>query len=628
MPTVRSPLSPRNCSARREIALAKEVRSPNPKQKKKVKPKRRLDSENFDPMADPTLPATMKVSGKKSKKNSGLTKSLSRLTSSPLRTSRSFAKTVGKAAAKAGKIMGRNHADDASAAPAEEADGQGKPSVPTRSSTKNKHRPTLSSAAGSEVFDARLMEDFAFDSAVGGGDTLEAEVLAIMAQKKQKELKMQEEVKMKVVKEKEKEEEEEIVEEEEEEEKEKVVEETKVEPVVEEPIVTETKPIVAEEEPAEDVEDEFSSIEVVAGSELGDDVIVATIVDRKVTNATMSADKLDLVVDDMEVDEDADATPLNAPSPRRTSTPKRISASLKTAPSPWTEDANKLIKGEAKISVSEKVAKFQDEQKRLKEAEKKCGKVVESPWTKDAQDLISQHATQRVKKEKLVMEQKVVLEEERQAEERARSPKKTNDKVASFPDNKQDDSPGEDTCIASLGAAVTGLGNGAMERLRSLGSILAKTKDGAEEMEKGEKEEQNLDSTNIKTAPNASIVSEDALIADVKPSPSPTASPSLPPAPAPAPTSDIDVDALLEGASPAPPAVPSTIPSVLSSASLSSVRSSSKSAAPGNRRSNSPLRSTGRSTYNQTPIKSHKRGASGSSEINHPYSAKMRRSEC
>ena len=92
-----------------------------------------------------------------------------------------------------------------------------------------------------------------------------------------------------------------------------------------------------------------SSIEVVAGSELGDDVIVATIVDRKVTNATMSADKLDLVVDDMEVDEDADATPLNAPSPRRTSTPKRISASLKTAPSPWTEDANKLIKGEAKV---------------------------------------------------------------------------------------------------------------------------------------------------------------------------------------------------------------------------------------------------------------------------------------
>lgn len=44
---------------------------------------------------------------------------------------------------------------------------------------------------------------------------------------------------------------------------------------------------------------------------------------------------------------------------------------------------------------------FQDEQKRLKEAEKK---VVESPWTKDAQYLISQHATERVKKEKLVVE--------------------------------------------------------------------------------------------------------------------------------------------------------------------------------------------------------------------------------
>ena len=186
----------------------------------------------------------------------------------------------------------------------------------------------------------------------------------------------------------------------------------------------------------------------------------------------------------------------------------------------------------------------------------------------------------------------------------------------SFPDNKQDDSPAEETCVTSFGAAVAELGNGAMERLRGLGSILANTHDSGETKEEteGQKEEQQPESIAITatgTVPTTVIVSEDALFADVRPSP--PARPS---------TSSIDVDELLKGVSPQPP----PIPSVLSSVSLSSVRSNKSGL--DNSRSKSPLRSTGRSSYNQTPIKSHKRGASGGSEINHPYSAKMRRSEC
>jgi hypothetical protein len=67
---------------------------------------------------------------------SGLTKSISRLTSSPLRTSRSFAKTVGKAAAKAGKMMGKSA--EAVLTPEKVGGGQGKPSVSIRSSTKKR----------------------------------------------------------------------------------------------------------------------------------------------------------------------------------------------------------------------------------------------------------------------------------------------------------------------------------------------------------------------------------------------------------------------------------------------------------------------------------------------------------
>lgn len=518
-----------------------------------------------------------------------MTKSLSRLTSSPLRTSRSFAKSMGKAAAKASKRMGMSHADKeddeteaaqsgAFSTASDSLDSSSKHTVSTRSSTKKKHRPTLSSTGG-EVFDTRLMEDFALNNTVGGGDTLEAEVLAIMAQqkKKEKEMKLQQDEDVKEVTQEDANKNGAIdgqVEEE--------IEEEKEEMNVDEAVIVVT--VTEEGAKQDDIIPEPAAPPLPVASPAAPHLPVAS---PPKPVASLQPEQPLVAAED--VDEDADATPLNI-SPRRTATPRPH----KTVPSPWTEDAEKLIKGGGGISVSEKVAKFQEEQKSLKEAEGKCGKVVESPWTKDAQALISQHATERVKKETLVMEHKVHLEEERQAEERARSPRKLREgevEKKGYPDNNKDDSPGEDTCVTSIGMAVIGLGSGAIERLRGLGSILNRPT-----VEEGEKEEE----ADVDVDPNAEH-----------------------------PSKDIDVDKILSTATAsAPPAVPTKEITSEKSPSNAIVMRSNRTKSTGvDCRSSSPLRSTARSSYSTTPIQSHKRGNSGGGwEINHPFQSKKRRS--
>ena len=275
---------------------------------------------------------------------------------------------------------------------------------------------------------------------------------------------------------------------------------------------------------------------------------------------------------------------------------------------------------------------------------------MESPWTKDAQSLISKHAKMRVVKEKGVVEGKVRVEECKREEERARSPRRVrgvgeNKKLEEcYPDNKQDESPGEESCVTSLGSAISDIGVGAIERLRGLGSLLVKSKNdggadiGVTNEGGGICDVQKAEGKGIRDVEEEEVIKDDQRIGDVKPDPTAPPSeatveanvddfgaleskPSSTSGPAsvvlgPV-SSDIDVSFLLSSAS------PSGIPKVPSTSSLASVRSSG--GAKRSRRAASPLRSTGRSSHRQTPIQSHKRTESGN-EINHPFQAKKRRS--
>ena len=93
--------------------------------------------------------------------------------------------------------------------------------------------------------------------------------------------------------------------------------------------------------------------------------------------------------------------------------------------SPYTTDARKLIVDKGSMSVQEKASKFQAAVDAGKAGSAfKSNKTVESPWTKDAQILIKQHAKTTVTKEKERVTTRIEKEKQRVEREVTHSPKR------------------------------------------------------------------------------------------------------------------------------------------------------------------------------------------------------------